>query len=69
MRSYNPTEAPPMISIHSDGFISLNAPFFSYHGFYLSALISSKVPFSKQNMDDFLFSKFDIGAFKGDDQK
>ena len=28
MRSYDPKEAPPMISIHSDCFRSLNAPFF-----------------------------------------
>ena len=40
-----------------------------YHGFYLSALKSSKVSFFKQNLVNFPFSKFEIGAFKVRDQK
>ena len=47
IRFYDPKETSSMISIHSDGFRSLNAPFFFYHGFYLFTLESSKVPFSK----------------------
>ena len=53
-----------MISIHFDCFRSLKAPFFSYHGFYLSALKSSKVSFSKQNMVDFYFQNLILVLLK-----
>ena len=53
MRSYDPKEAPPMISIHSDCFRSLNAPFFPF-----GAVKSSKLSFLKQNAADFWFSNF-----------
>jgi len=49
MRSYDPKEAPPMISIHSDCFGSPNAPFF----FPFGAVKSSKLSFLKQNAADF----------------
>ena len=48
-RSYDPREVSPTISIDSDCFIFLNAPF-SHTMIYPFALKSSRVPFSKTNM-------------------
>jgi len=67
--SYDPKEAPNMISSHSDCFRALNAPFFCYHKFHIFAMKAQNYHFCKQNIADFLFSKFEIGAFKASEQK
>ena len=64
MRSYDPKEAPNMISSHSDCFRALNAPFFSNHKFHLFAFKNSKVSFFKQHLADFYFQNLKLPRLK-----
>ena len=62
--SYDPQEAPNMISSHSDCFRALNAPFFSNHKFHLFAFKNSKVSFFKQHLADFYFQNLKLARLK-----
>ena len=62
--SYDPKEAPNMISNHSDYFRALNAPFFSNHKFHLFAFKNSKTSFFKQHLADFCFQNLKLARLK-----
>ena len=58
MRLYDPNQASPMISSHSDEFRALNAPFFFHHRFHVFAIWAKKSHFFSKVSQIFLFSNF-----------